>query len=290
MVRTGRARGVAGAAPRRGGERRRRRRRAAARPRLRRGRARRRRHERRHEQRRAVRRSAGHRRARHVRPRASSTRCSISPSRGIRELDAAQQRGALGALTSTAPRRCSRRAARASCASCAPLFAARGLRRSWTSLRRGIAEIAGRGRARGVRHVRGERAGEGALLSRAAAALPTVADDSGLEVDALGGAPGVRSKRWSGRADLSGQALDDANNAHAAASVAARRRRPPRAVRVRGGVRRRRRASSWRAARCAGAIVAAPRGERRVRLRSVLPRRRARADVRRESTSRRRSA
>lgn len=43
--------------------------------------------------------------------------------------------------------------------------------------------------------------------------LPTVADDSGLCVDALGGAPGVNSKRWSGRTDLSGQLLDDANNA-----------------------------------------------------------------------------
>jgi XTP/dITP diphosphohydrolase len=43
--------------------------------------------------------------------------------------------------------------------------------------------------------------------------LPTIADDSGLSVDALGGAPGVHSKRWSDRADLDGQALDDANNA-----------------------------------------------------------------------------
>jgi XTP/dITP diphosphohydrolase len=42
--------------------------------------------------------------------------------------------------------------------------------------------------------------------------LPTVADDSGLVVRALGGLPGVRSKRWSGRPDLSGQALDDENN------------------------------------------------------------------------------
>jgi XTP/dITP diphosphohydrolase len=41
-----------------------------------------------------------------------------------------------------------------------------------------------------------------------------VAEDSGLEVDALEGAPGVRTKRWSGREDLDGAALDDANNAY----------------------------------------------------------------------------
>jgi XTP/dITP diphosphohydrolase len=42
--------------------------------------------------------------------------------------------------------------------------------------------------------------------------LPTFADDSGLVVDVLGGEPGVISKRWSGRIDLTGKALDEANN------------------------------------------------------------------------------
>jgi XTP/dITP diphosphohydrolase len=42
--------------------------------------------------------------------------------------------------------------------------------------------------------------------------LPTLADDSGLEVMALGGAPGVQSKRWAG-ATGSPAEVDAANNA-----------------------------------------------------------------------------
>jgi XTP/dITP diphosphohydrolase len=43
--------------------------------------------------------------------------------------------------------------------------------------------------------------------------LPTVADDSGLEVISLGGEPGVRSKRWAGAEGLE-SAVDAANNAY----------------------------------------------------------------------------
>jgi XTP/dITP diphosphohydrolase len=44
--------------------------------------------------------------------------------------------------------------------------------------------------------------------------LPTLADDSGLEVDALGGGPGVRTRRYAGE-----QATDEQNNAKLLAAL-----------------------------------------------------------------------
>jgi XTP/dITP diphosphohydrolase len=65
--------------------------------------------------------------------------------------------------------------------------------------------------------------------------LPTVADDSGLEVFALGGEPGVRSRRWSG-VDGSPREVDAANNAlllrRLAGAAEARRRARYRCVLV----------------------------------------------------------
>ena len=49
--------------------------------------------------------------------------------------------------------------------------------------------------------------------------LPTVADDSGIEIDLLDGAPGVRSKRFAPDRGLSGLALDQANNEHLLVSL-----------------------------------------------------------------------
>ena len=66
---------------------------------------------------------------------------------------------------------------------------------------------------------------ENALLkaryAAAATGLPALADDSGLAVDVLGGAPGVFSARWSGPlADVTSTSRDEANNALLLAQLA----------------------------------------------------------------------
>jgi XTP/dITP diphosphohydrolase len=57
-----------------------------------------------------------------------------------------------------------------------------------------------------------ENAASKARYFRELSGLPTVADDSGLEVEALEGAPGVRSKRFAPDRGLDGLARDRANN------------------------------------------------------------------------------
>ena len=88
----------------------------------------------------------------------------------------------------------SRPATRASCASSARLLAPLGIDVD----RAGGARHPGGGRA--ARHVRRERARQGAARERARASLPALADDSGVCVDALGGAPGVQSRALRRRA------------------------------------------------------------------------------------------
>jgi XTP/dITP diphosphohydrolase len=85
-----------------------------------------------------------------------------------------------------------------------------------------------------------------------------LADDSGLEVTALAGAPGVRSKRFSGSA-LEGQALDDANNAKLMGALRGATDRRARYVCVAAIVSER---GEWHArGSCDGVMLESPRGE-----------------------------
>jgi XTP/dITP diphosphohydrolase len=60
--------------------------------------------------------------------------------------------------------------------------------------------------------------------------LATVADDSGLEVNALGGRPGVHSKRWSGSPSTKDEELYELNRAKLLAELGSARDRSARFV------------------------------------------------------------
>jgi len=109
-----------------------------------------------------------------------------------------------------------------------------------------------------------ENAAKKAVSCARAAGLHALADDSGLCVDALGGAPGVHSARWSDGEEpgLRGRERDEANNRkllRELAGLPARRRGARyRAVLVLaepGG-----RVIASVAGECPGAIAASPRG------------------------------
>ena len=99
-----------------------------------------------------------------------------------------------------------------------PLFAARGMA-VLDLVEAGLPETAAEDALEQYESFEENALAKGRYFARLSG-LPVAADDSGLEVWALAGGPGVRSKRWSGRPDLTGQALDDENNRLLVASLA----------------------------------------------------------------------
>ena len=134
--------------------------------------------------------------------------------------------------------------------------------------------------ARGERDdVRGQRAAQGARRGHGSG-LPALADDSGLAVDALDGAPGVTSARWAGPTRDFAIAMQRLADALARVDLGPRARRAPISSPRCALPGRTARPTCSRAVSMAASWAAARR--QRLRLRSDVPARRPRPDVRRD--------
>ncbi|HVX93648.1 MAG TPA: RdgB/HAM1 family non-canonical purine NTP pyrophosphatase [Polyangia bacterium] len=120
-----------------------------------------------------------------------------------------------------------------------------------------IDDVAPRAELREDGHTFEENALAKARQAAAATGLPALADDSGLEVDALGGAPGVYSARYAGVG-----ATDAANNAKLEAALRGipADRRTARYRCVAAFVDPTRGLEITRAGACEGTLLEAPRG------------------------------
>jgi len=115
--------------------------------------------------------------------------------------------------------------------------------------------------APGTELVEDEDTFEGNALAKArqasvACGLPAIADDSGIEVDALGGAPGVRSARWAGEPCDDGRNNDKMLREMANVPVEKRTARYRCAAAFVDG----RGAEVVRSGACEGVLLSAPRG------------------------------
>ena len=226
---------------------------------------------------RPVRRSAGHRRERHLLPRRARRHPRPRQGRDRAALHAFSGRRSAGEARQAARRHPQRREA------------ARGAGPPRGRRRRGCLSVRTLGLAETSEESLLELGDSFEDNARAKAeyfakrsGLPTVADDSGLEVFALGGEPGVRSKRWAAPTGKDAD-VDAANNAYLLRRLhgAPEQKRRARYRCVLVYVPKAGAIPQVFDGTCTGRILEEPQRHRRLRLRPPLLQRRPRQELRR---------